>query len=68
MLYMSHCVIVVAKHGQPITVKDVHENFEQNAYSKVMTSHTVNDPANSKFSERFFWFSIYNDAARCFCD
>lgn len=59
---MSHCVIVMAKLRQAITVKDVHENLEQNAHSKIMTSHTVNDPANPKVSERFFWFSIYNDA------
>ena len=59
---MSHCVVVMAKHRQPITVKDIHENLEQNAHSKVMASHTVNDPSSSKVSERFFWFSIYSDA------
>ena len=61
---MSHCVIVMAKHRQPITVKDIHENLEQNAHSKVMASHTVNDPSSSKVSERFFWFSIYSDATK----
>ena len=59
---MSHCVIVMAKYRQPITVKDVHEKLEQNKHSKVMASHTVNDPSSSKVSERFFWFSIYSDA------
>lgn len=60
---MSDCVIVKTKHRQLITVKDVHENLEQNIHSKVMASHTVNDSTNSKVSERFFWYSIYNDAA-----
>ena len=44
---MSHCVIVMAKHRQPITLKDVHENLEQNAHLKVMASHTVKIQAYS---------------------
>ena len=60
---MTHCVTVMAKYRQVITIKDVHEILEQKSHTqKVMASHTVNDSINSKVSERFFWYSIYNDA------
>ena len=49
------------KHRQLKIIKDIHEGIGKSTHSKAMASHKGRDSTYSKISERFFWYSIYND-------
>ena len=49
------------KHRQLEIIKDIHESIGKSTHSNAMASHKGRDSTYSKISERFFWYSIYND-------
>ena len=60
-LYKSKRLVIMEKHRQLEIVKDIHEDIGKSAHSTAMASHKGRDSTYSKISERFFWYSIYND-------
>ena len=60
-LYKCKRVVIMEKHRQLEIIKDIHEGIGKSTNSKAMASHKGRDSTYSKISERFFWFSIYND-------
>ena len=61
-LYYKKCQrVIVGKGRQMEIIKDIHEGLGDTSHSKAMASHKGRDSTYAKISERFFWYSIYND-------